>query len=133
MGRVLVVDDDPLVCAGLTQLLEADGHDVMLASHGREVQSKALLGRPDLIFLDISLPLMDGFEAMAMLKMDPGTADIPVITMTAKSYNLPMMQALGAVDHIVKPWAKGEIVTRADIAIRSAGRQSADAPAPVSF
>ena len=83
MARVLVVDDEPDVRLGLTQLLEEAGHEVIEASDGAYVQSLALLDPPDAILLDVAMSKVSGFEALAMLKADARTAAIPVIMVTA--------------------------------------------------
>ena len=67
-----------------------------------------LLDRPDLVLLDVNMPQVSGFEALALLKSDERTRDIPVIMVTGKGRPQDLHQArnLGALDYINKPWAK---------------------------
>ena len=132
MARILVVDDEPDVRLGLTQLLEEAGHEIVQASDGAYVQAMALLDHPDVILLDVSMSRVSGFEALAMLKTDARTADIPVIMVTAKGrpQDLQQAKALGALDYINKPWAKGEVVLRTEWALKKAARNKSVPAAP---
>lgn len=81
--KALVVDDDPTVRATVTAFLEMKGWAVIQLEHGRDVSVVATSEYPDLIIMDVMMPLKDGFEAFKELKEDPRTVDIPVILLTA--------------------------------------------------
>lgn len=83
--RVLVVEDDEGIRDALCDLLESEGFDVFSAIHGRDALEK-LRGkgvRPDVILLDLMMPVMDGWAFRSEQQKDPGLADIPVVVITA--------------------------------------------------
>lgn len=83
MSRILVVDDDPYNLKLFVEILEAGGYEVINASNGESGVRAAREHHPDLILLDIQMPVMTGTEACKILKSDPETKDIPVIALTA--------------------------------------------------
>lgn len=81
--RILVVEDNPENIEILAIELEFHHFEVETAVNGAEAVEKALLTRPDLILMDISLPVMDGLEATRRIKAAPQTAHIPIVALTA--------------------------------------------------
>jgi CheY-like chemotaxis protein len=124
MFKVLVVDDDPMVCNALSFLLEDEGYGVLTASNGREALQAARAGQPDVILLDIEMPIMTGTDALAQLKNDPATAGIPVLIITARNAESDAAGTvrLGASYYIQKPWKPGEVETSVGWALRIAGK-----------
>ncbi len=106
--------------------LEDAGHGVIQASDGSQVMGLATENFPDLIFLDLNMPRVDGFEALMMLKADARTKDIPVVVVSAKGRPEDRLRtrAMGATDYINKPWADGELGMRANLALMAAARKS---------
>ena len=82
--QVLVADDDPVVVDLVCQLLEEDGFSVRSAAHGREALDEIGRQRPDVLLLDLMMPVMDGFETLQQLRANPDTRDLPVVVITAK-------------------------------------------------
>ena len=82
-ATVLIADDDPDSRAILRELLLFQGRAVLEAVDGLECVMMAVLRAPDLIVLDLLMPGMDGWQAAAVLKADPGTRDIPILALTA--------------------------------------------------
>ena len=80
--RVLLVDDYPDAREMYTEYLEFSGFDVVEAGNGMEALQRALDTKPDIILMDLSLPVMDGWEATRRLKADKCTASIPVVALT---------------------------------------------------
>ena len=80
---VLVIDDDPKIREYVGDFLTARGHTAHLAEDGREALAAAREQRPDLILMDMSLPVVDGWEATRQLKAEEATKAIPVIALTA--------------------------------------------------
>jgi putative two-component system response regulator len=111
---VLVVDDTPVNLALMVELLQDDYRVRVAASGERALAIAAGPQPPDLILLDVMMPGMDGFEAMARLQASPATADIPVIFLTAKSQVEDEERGLrlGAVDFIAKPISPPVVLTR---------------------
>ena len=83
-GKVLVVEDDVRTRELMRRLLETEGFDVEEAGHGQEALARLRAGKPDLIILDLMMPVMDGFEFMVALRSHAAWEDIPVIVSTAK-------------------------------------------------
>ena len=81
-ARVLLVDDYPDAREMYTEYLEFSGFDVIQAGNGQEALERAADSAPDIILMDLSLPVMDGWEATRRLKADAKTADIPVVALT---------------------------------------------------
>ena len=80
--RVLLVDDYPDAREMYSEYLEFSGFDVVEAGNGMEALQRAVDTAPDIILMDLSLPVMDGWEATRRLKADKRTADIPVVALT---------------------------------------------------
>jgi CheY-like chemotaxis protein len=80
--RVLVVDDYPDAREMYSEYLEYSGYDVIEAANGMEALQRAVDDKPDIILMDLSLPVMDGWEATRRLKADERTAGIPVVALT---------------------------------------------------
>ncbi len=83
MARVLIVDDDPAILNMLDELLQDEKYETILATDGNEAISIARSKRPDLILMDLMLPVLDGAEAIRRLKGDPVTESIHIIAMSA--------------------------------------------------
>lgn len=105
MAKILVVEDDDMLMDLMQQTLELFDHAVRSASNGVEALERAKAESPDLILMDIGMPLMDGYEAMRRLRADPGTRHIPIIALTAHASVSDRKQALdaGADDYEAKP------------------------------
>ena len=83
--KILVVDDEPDLVDTIKRRLEYNKWEVVTAADGQEAVDKASSDKPDLILLDIRMPLMNGHEALRHLRADPALHDIPVIMLTASS------------------------------------------------
>src|SRR5207253_1614076 len=80
---VLVVDDDPHLCEIITDVLQAEGHTTRTAANGQEALDLIRERKPQLILLDLMMPIMNGWELADTLKANPDWADIPVVFVTA--------------------------------------------------
>jgi two-component system cell cycle response regulator DivK len=106
MGRViLIVEDDPKNMKLLRDLLQMRGYATLEACDGKQGVDMARAKMPDLIFMDIQLPVMDGFEAINILKADPVTKGIPVVALTALAMQGDREKCMeaGFNDYITKP------------------------------
>jgi diguanylate cyclase (GGDEF)-like protein len=117
---VLLVDDEPVNLALIKRRLEWEDYEVHTAADGREAVARARELIPDLVILDVMMPVMDGLQACRLLKDDPATRDIPVIFLSALDDMETKVRglALGANDYISKPFRAEELVARVRVAIR---------------
>ncbi len=113
-ATLLIVDDKPQNLRLVSDYLAEHGFELMLTRSGEQALEKARLATPDLVLLDLRMPGMDGFEVCRRLKLDPSTAAIPVIFMTAEDETAQKVTgfALGAVDYITKPIQREELLAR---------------------
>ncbi|MDP0501964.1 MAG: response regulator [Verrucomicrobiota bacterium JB022] len=117
---VLVVDDQPINVRLLERKLDRVGMRVHSAFSGVEALEQVRQERPDVILLDIMMPMMDGIEVCRRVKEDPQTRDIPVIFITAKTSKEGKLEGLnvGAADYITKPIDLDETVARISTQLR---------------
>lgn len=117
---ILAVDDVAENLELLARNLQRLGHKVLLATSGPQAIEIANAKLPDLILLDIQMPIMSGFEVCAKLKADADTKNIPVIFLTAKTEQDSIVEAfsLGAVDYILKPFYNEELFARVNTHLR---------------
>lgn len=122
--RILIADDDRDVRLVLVAILEAAGYETSEAANGIEALRVARADRPDLILLDLSMPKMDGMEAIRRLKSDPATAGIPVVMVTASGDEEMARAAVaaGAFAYVVKPWDNNQIERTVESALRDRSR-----------
>ncbi len=109
--KVLVVDDERPLVETLRYNLERVGHVVCAAYDGREAIAVAQRERPDVILLDIMLPVLDGFSACAAIR---SIMDVPIIMLTAKGTENDKIAGfkIGATDYICKPFALNDLMDR---------------------
>lgn len=122
--QILVIDDECDLCEILRFNLTAAGFEVHTANSGEEALTKDISSY-DLLLLDVMMPGMSGFELAARLKQDVGTADIPIIFLTALNDEKDTLYGfgLGADDYIAKPFSVREMVARVKAVL---GRTSAN-------
>ena len=113
-GKILVVDDTPSNIQSLAATLKPAGYQVLVATNGQQALDVMAKVRPDLILLDIMMPVMDGFEACANIKANANWHDIPIIFLTAKTETADLVKGfeLGAVDYVSKPFNAHELMAR---------------------
>jgi DNA-binding response OmpR family regulator len=124
--RILVVDDESAILQTLRFNLERSGYEVVTAGDGRSAVSLALREQPDLVVLDIMLPLLDGVEACREIRK---SSDVPIMMLTAKDQEIDKVLALelGADDYMTKPFSLHEFLARVKARLRR--RRSKDEPA----
>jgi len=105
MARILLVEDNDMSRDMLSRRLQRKGHQVLLAGDGMQAILMAESEVPDLILLDMSLPVIDGWEAARRLKASPATAAVPIIALTAHAMTGDREKALaaGCDDYDTKP------------------------------
>jgi CheY-like chemotaxis protein len=105
MPRLLLIEDNEESRDGLSRRLRRNGYEVLAAADGRQGLEAARTEAPDLVLMDMSLPVLDGWEATRQLKADPQTRHIPVIALTAHAMAVDREHALaaGCDDYDTKP------------------------------
>jgi len=111
-NKVLIVDDSKTDLANLELILSGEGCTVITASTGREALIKAQSEQPDMIFMDIVMDDMDGFEAVRRLTANAATRTIPVVFVSSKRQRADRVWALmqGAKELISKPYEPHQII-----------------------
>ena len=125
MKTILVVDDEPKIVKLVRDYLERAGFVVRVASDGRAALAQVRAEKPDLIVLDLGLPLMDGLDVTRELRK---ISNVPVIMLTARSEESDKLIGLelGADDYITKPFSPKELVARVRVALRRVEMYSMD-------
>lgn len=116
--KILLVDDDPDFVEAVRVIVESGGYDVRVAFDGQEGLEAVAEEKPDLIVLDVMMPVMNGHAACARLKADPETAKIPIILLTAvadrvttSTYTHRDMLESEAEDYMPKPVEPAELLS----------------------
>jgi two-component system cell cycle response regulator DivK len=116
MPKILLVEDNEMNRDMLSRRLEKRGYSLVIAVDGGEGVAKALSELPDLILMDMSLPVLDGWEATKQVKADPATKGIPVIALTAHAMESDRQKALeaGCDDFDTKPVELARLLAKID-------------------
>ena len=114
MTRVLLVEDHEEIWDFLSRRLKRRGYDVILATDGQQAVDKARSDRPDVILLDMNLPVMDGWTAAGLIKSSPESSAIPVIALTAHAMSGDREKAIaaGCDDYHPKPVDFSRLLTQ---------------------
>jgi DNA-binding response OmpR family regulator len=125
--RILIVEDDPAMVAGLRDNFEYEGYEVISAEDGVAGLKRALEDDPDLVVLDVMMPRMSGLDVCKQLKAK--RPSVPIIMLTARGQEIDKVVGLelGADDYVTKPFSVRELMARVKAVLR---RVSPQAPAP---
>ncbi len=112
--KILLAEDEPHIARLVVFKLEREGYEVIWAKDGGEALESIKKNRPDLVLLDVMMPVMDGFDVLKKIKEDERLWKIPVIMLTAKGQIKDVEKGfdLGSDDYIVKPFRPDELVAR---------------------
>jgi len=116
MSLIMIVDDSPTEVHVMKTALEKHGFQTMSASDGTECLTLAREVRPDLIFMDVVMPGLNGFQTTRTLSRDPVTKSIPIVMVTTKDQESDRIWGMrqGAVDYLVKPVDASDLVAKAN-------------------
>lgn len=122
MTKILLVEDHEEIWDFLSRRLKRRGYDVVLAFDGKSGVERVRTERPDIVLLDMNLPVMDGWTAAQALKSDPETAGVPIIALTAHAMSGDRQKALdaGCDEYHPKPIDFSRLLTQIDEALKSA-------------
>ncbi|MDZ7579313.1 MAG: response regulator [Deltaproteobacteria bacterium] len=112
--KVLIVDDEPSIIVPLQFLMEQNGYETKVAFSGEEAMETIAVSHPNLILLDIMLPIIDGFEVCQRVRENPEWNDIRIILLTAMGSEASIAKglALGADAYITKPFSNSEVIAK---------------------
>ena len=119
MAKILVAEDEPSLYKLLEFRLNSLGHEILLATDGKQALALVKSERPDLVLLDVMMPVIDGFEACERIRE---FSTVPIIMLTAKGEEKHRVRGLelGADDYIVKPFSANELIARVKAVLRRA-------------
>ncbi len=114
MAHILIVEDEANIVSLISIRLERLGHSINSADNGIAAIELAHKLKPDLILLDVMLPLLNGFQVLQRLKADPATAGIPILMLTARGHESDIVAGIegGADDYLIKPFSFPELIAR---------------------
>lgn len=112
--RIVIAEDDPQIARLLKFNLEKSGFEVTCGENGQKALEHIREEHPDLVVLDLMMPIMDGGELMRIIKADEETSGIPAIILTARGMEDDILKGFesGAVDYMVKPFSVSELAAR---------------------
>jgi DNA-binding response OmpR family regulator len=116
--KILIVEDDPGISLGLKDEFESEGYDVWVADDGEKGLEAVRHQKPDLIILDIMLPVLDGYEVCKRLRMEGNRTPIIMLTVKDKEIDKVLGLELGADDYVTKPFSLRELLARAKAILR---------------
>lgn len=123
LGKVMVVDDSQTIRRTAETLLVKEGYTVVTAADGFEALGVVVDQQPDLIFIDIMMPRLDGYQACALIKANPAYASTPVIMLSSKDglFDRARGRIAGSDDYLTKPFTKDELIATVRQRIKRAG------------
>ncbi|MDA1129028.1 MAG: response regulator [Chloroflexi bacterium] len=119
MSKILVADDEPDMRSLLSDLLEEAGHVVTEAENGQMAYHQIQREAPDVVLMDVLMPMMNGIQVLQRLRNEPGTLNLPVILLTAFSLADEESEILESPNtyHVTKPWRRGVVESAVNTAL----------------
>lgn len=114
MSKILVADDEPHILRLVSFTLSNHGFEIVTASDGSAAVEAAETEQPDLILLDVMMPVMNGYDAAKKIRENPKTRHIPIVMLSAKSQQREIAEGLdcGASEYICKPFTPKDLVQK---------------------
>lgn len=111
-SKVLVIDDSNTIRRSAEIFLKQGGHEVMLAEDGFDALAKVSDYKPDLIFCDILMPRLDGYQTCAIIKRNPKFSGVPIVMLSSKDgvFDKARGRMVGAQDYLTKPFTKDQLL-----------------------
>ena len=113
--RILVVDDEPFISRSLAFVLRKGNYEVTEARDGAQALELIRTQHPDLVFLDVMMPLIDGFQVVEQVRADPTLADVRIVLLTARGQDSDRAKGVdvGADAYVTKPFSPTQILEQA--------------------
>jgi len=114
LEKILLAEDEPHIAKLVQFKLQKEGYEVLYAKDGKEAYEITKKEHPDLVLLDVMMPVLDGFQVLKMIKSDPELKDTLVAMLSAKSQRKEILDGLraGVCEYITKPFVPAELVAR---------------------
>ena len=125
--KILVADDEEQLALALKIRLQSQGYQVTTVSNGQQAVEQVIQERPDLIILDVLMPVMDGYSCLREMNTRFGRGKIPVIILTARERMKDLFELEGVEDYVVKPFDHEDLLIRIDRVFK---RRASKAPPP---
>lgn len=120
--KILLVDDDVDLVKVMSGALESKAYEVIVAYNGLDGLEKAKREQPDLVVLDILMPIADGFTFADQFRKDPALAEVPVLALTGFSESLGQPFPFDVSEYIMKPIKPRELVAKVEESLKKAGK-----------
>lgn len=120
--KILLVDDDVDLVKVMSGALESKAYEVIVAYNGLDGLEKAKREKPDLVVLDILMPIADGFTFADQFRKDPALAEVPVLALTGFSESLGQPFPFDVSEYIMKPIKPRELVAKVEESLKKAGK-----------
>ncbi|MHB8670881.1 MAG: response regulator transcription factor [Acidimicrobiales bacterium] len=121
-GRVLVVDDEPDILLLVRVILEAAGYEALLAADGEQALQRIAEDSPDLVLLDVMMPVMDGWGVLRALRQRPSAPPVVVVSVRSGQRDVELATELGAAAYVTKPFDSHELVALVGRVLSERGR-----------
>lgn len=120
--KVLIAEDEETIVESLTFLMEKEGYEVSVATDGQTAINMIARDTPDMVLLDVMMPVCDGFEVVRAVRGDSNTRNIPIMMLTAKTREVDRRKGLelGVDDFVTKPFSTRDVVSRVKVLIERA-------------
>lgn len=126
MPRILIIEDNEENREALARRLQRRGYDIVVAGDGQQGVEMAKSEKPDLVLMDMNMPILDGWRASQMIRTDPDTEQLPIIGLTAHALEGDREKALqaGCSDYHTKPVEFSQLMTQIELLIRNGAHTS---------
>ncbi len=110
--KIMVVDDSETIRRSASSLLKDEGFDVVTADDGFDAIAKIVSSRPDIVFADVSMPRLDGYQTCALIKNNPGFRHIPVVMLSSKDsiFDKARGRLVGSEHYLTKPFTRRDLI-----------------------
>ena len=122
--KILVADDEQQLALAMKIRLQSRGYQVVTAGDGRQALELAEKEQPDLIILDVLMPVMDGYSCLRELNARFGRSRIPTIILTARDRMKDLFELEGIVDYVIKPFDHEDLLVRIERAFKNVDRSA---------
>ena len=127
--KILVADDEEQLALALKIRLQTQGYQVVTVNNGQQVVARTAEEKPDLIILDVLMPVMDGYSCLRELNTRFGRGKIPIIILTARERMKDLFELEGIEDYVIKPFDHEDLLVRIERVFK---RRASKAPSPAA-